>query len=305
MQIAYVGSRGTHLRVSPQLDPIPAQYLSASPFYNSAVNTMLTASVANPFYPLLPSTSLSGSTVATGQLLRPYPQFTSIGGISNVGFSWYHSLQAILQKRFSRNYFVTVAYTWSKYMEAIAYLNATDPIPSRVISSQDRPQRLVASFTYMIPAARAGRGFAGALTKGWQVQAIWQGQSGAPLNFGNVLYLGGQVALPSGQRSAAHWFNTQVFDRVAADQLVYNIRRFPLRISDVRSMRLNLLDTGVIRNVPLGERLRLTFRADAFNALNHTEFSAPNTTPTSTDFGAITSTSHLPRVIEFSMRMQF
>ena len=49
-----------------------------------------------------------------------------------------------MQKRFSRNYFVTAAYTWSKYMEAIAFLNATDPIPSRVISSQDRPQRLVA-----------------------------------------------------------------------------------------------------------------------------------------------------------------
>ncbi len=129
LQIAYVGSRGTHLRVSPQLDPIPAQYLSASPFYNSAVNTMLTASVANPFYPLLPSTSLSGSTVATGQLLRPYPQFTSIGGISNGGFSWYHSLQAILQKRFSRNYFVTAAYTWSKYMEAITYPERHGPHP--------------------------------------------------------------------------------------------------------------------------------------------------------------------------------
>ena len=304
-QVAYVGSRGTHLRVSPQLDPIPAWYLSASPFYNAAVNTMLTAAVANPFYPLLPGTSLSGSTVATSQLLRPVPQFTSIGGMSNVGFSWYHSLQAMLQKRFSRNYFVTVAYTWSKYMEGVTYLNATDTIPSRVISSQDRPQRLVASFTYAIPGARHGRGFAGALTGGWQIQAIWQQQSGAPLNFGDVLYLGGRIPLPNGQRSVSHWFNTSVFDRGTATQLVYNIRRFPLRISDARTMGLSLLDTGVTRNVALHERLRLVFRADAFNALNHTEFSAPNTTPTSTDFGAITSTSHLPRVIEFSARMQF
>jgi hypothetical protein len=211
----------------------------------------------------------------------------------------------MLQKRFSRNYFVTVAYTWSKYMEGVTYLNATDTIPSRVISSQDRPQRLVASFTYAIPGARHGRGFAGALTGGWQIQAIWQQQSGAPLNFGDVLYLGGRIPLPNGQRSVSHWFNTSVFDRGTATQLVYNIRRFPLRISDARTMGLSLLDTGVTRNVAPHERLRLVFRADAFNALNHTEFSAPNTTPTSTDFGAITSTSHLPRVIEFSARMQF
>jgi hypothetical protein len=304
-QVAYVGSRGTRLRVSPQLDPIPARYLSTSPFYNSAVYNALTTAVANPFYPLLPGTSLSGSTVATSQLLRPYPQFTGIGGISNGGFSWYHSLQAVLQKRFSGSYFVTVAYTWSKYMEAIAFLNATDPVPYRVISSQDRPQRLAASFTYMIPAARHGRGFPGALTRGWQVQAIWQDQSGAPLNFGDVLYLGGTIALPAGQRTIAHWFNTSVFDRGTATQLVDNIRTFPLRISNARSMGLDQLDLGAIRTVPLGERLRMSFRADAFNALNHTEFSAPNTSPTSTDFGTITSTARLPRVIEFSARLQF
>jgi len=304
-QVAYVGSRGTHLRVSPQLDPIPAWYLSTSPFYNAAVNTMLNTAVANPFYPLLPGTSLSGSTVATSQLLRPYPQFTGIGGISNDGFSWYHSLQAVFQKRFSRNYFVTAAYTWSKYMEAIAYLNATDTVPSRVISSQDRPQRLAASSTYAIPAAHGGRGFAGALTRGWQIQAIWQWQSGPPLAFGDVLYLGGRIALPDGQRTVSHWFNTAVFDRGAATQLVNNIRTFPLRIADARSMGLDLLDTGVTRYVQLHERLRLVFRADAFNALNHTEFSAPNTTPTSTSFGAISATSHLPRIVEFSVRAEF
>ena len=305
LQIAYVGSRGTHLRINPQLDPIPARYWSTSPFYNAAVNTMLNTAVANPFYPLLPATSLSGSTVATSQLLRPYPQFTGIGGMSNQGFSWYHSLQVMLQKRFTRSYFVTVAYTWSRYMEAVTFLNAVDPVPYRVISSQDRPQRLAASFTYTIPAARHGRGLAGALTRSWQAQAIWQDQSGAPLNFGNVLYLGGQIALPAGQRSIARWFNTAVFDRGAATQLVNNIRTFPLRISNARSMGLDLLDVGVIRTIPLGERLRLGLRADAFNALNHTEFAAPNMSPTSTDFGVITSTSHQPRVIEFSARLQF
>jgi hypothetical protein len=293
--------------VARQLDPIPAQYLSTSPFRNNAVNTMLTTSVANPFYPLLPGTSLSGSTVAVAQLLRPYPQFTGIGSVTNDGFSWYHSLQVSLQKRFNRSYYVTVAYTWSKFMEAITYLNDTDPVPSRVISSQDRPQRLVTSFTYATPTARSG--FLGALTNGWQISGIAQQQSGAPLSFpvstGDVLYLGGQIGLPSGQRSVSHWFNTSVFERSSALQLVYNIRTFPLRLANVRTMDMNMFDLGLARIIRLNERLRLTFRADAFNALNRTQFSMPNTTPTSTDFGVITSTSQLPRVIEFSARLQF
>jgi len=49
----------------------------------------------------------------------------------------------------------------------------------------------------------------------------------------------------------------------------------------------------------------LQIRADAFNALNRTHFAAPNTSPTSSDFGAITSTSQLPRIVEFSLRLQF
>jgi hypothetical protein len=307
LQIAYVGSRGTHLRVSRQLDPIPARYLSTSPFRDSTVYSTLTTNVSNPFYPLLPNTSLSGSTVALAQLLRPYPQFTGISSTTNDGFSWYHSLQVGLQKRFTKSYFVTVAYTWSRYMEAITYLNDPDPVPSRVISSQDRPQRLVTSFTYMLPASR--RGFAGALANGWQISGVAQQQSGAPLSFplstGDVLYLGGRIALPSSQRSAAHWFNTSVFNQNSASQLVYNIRTFPLRLADARTMSLNMLDLGIARNVTLNERLRLTFRGDAFNSLNRTQFGMPNTTPTSTDFGVITSTSQLPRVVEFSTRLQF
>jgi hypothetical protein len=70
-------------------------------------------------------------------------------------------------------------------------------------------------------------------------------------------------------------------------------------------MDMNMLDLGATRNIKLNERLRLTFRGDAFNSLNRTQFSMPNTTPTSTDFGSITSTSQLPRVVEFSTRLQF
>ena len=303
LEIGYVGNRGTHLRVARQLDPIPAQYLSTLGTRDNTRYALLTSNVTNPFYPLLPNTSLSGSTVQLSQLVRPYPQFTGIATTTNDGFSWYHSLQTSLRKRFARNYLLTAAYTWSKYMEAASYLNDTDPLPTHVISSQDRPHRLVASFVYELPFGKRNR-----WTGGWQAQGIYQWQSGAPLSFGDVLYYGGDIhsiALPAAERTAAHWFNTAGFERDPALQLAYNIRTFPLRFSGIRSMGMDMLDLGATRSLRLTEHFTLQIRADAFNVLNHTHFGAPNTSPTSSDFGAVTSTSQLPRIVEFSLRVQF
>ena len=70
-------------------------------------------------------------------------------------------------------------------------------------------------------------------------------------------------------------------------------------------MGLNLLDLGMSRKLRAGERATVELRADAFNVLNHTRFAAPNTSPTSTDFGAVTATSQLPRNLEFTLRLQF
>jgi hypothetical protein len=315
LEVGYVGSRGTHLRMQRQLDPVPLTWLSTSPVRDNARNTLLTTNLTNPFYPLLPSTSLSSSTVQLQQLLRPYPQFTGVTTSTNEGFSWYHGLQALLQRRFAGNYFVLVAYTWSKFMEATTRMNEADPVPAHAISSSDRSHRIVASSVYEFPFGRGKRwaaswkgGLRGALASGWQVQGIYQRQSGAPLSFGNVIYYGGNlhdIALPAGRRTAEHWFNTANFERVAANQLVNNVRVFPLRFAGIRSMGLNLLDLGMSKSLRVAERISLQLRADAFNCLNHTHFAAPNTTPTSTDFGTVAATSQLPRHIEFSVRMRF
>src|SRR5581483_1202345 len=133
--------------------------------------------------------------------------------------------------------------------------------------TQDRPHRLVAGFTLSVPSGRLRHGLTGALGRGWQLSGIVQEQSGAPINFGNVLYLGAPVALPPDQRGLTHWFNTAAFDRVSANQLVYNVRTFPLRFSNVRSMALNQVDLGITRNFSLTERWRMALRADAYNAL--------------------------------------
>ena len=47
----------------------------------------------------------------------------------NVGYSWYHSLQVRVEKRFSHGLNATLSYTWSKTMEALC---ATSTAPIRL-----------------------------------------------------------------------------------------------------------------------------------------------------------------------------
>src|SRR5262249_2025718 len=167
----YVGNRGTRMRVERDLNPIPAQYLSTSPFRDQAVIDFLAQQVPNPMAGLLPKTSLNNPTVARSQLLRPFPQYNGNPALrtndntrhpaprtnENTGYAWYHSMQLRVEKRFSQGLSAQMSYTWSKTMEALGYLNPTDTRLEEVISSQDRTHRLAVIWLYELPFGRGKR----------------------------------------------------------------------------------------------------------------------------------------------------
>jgi hypothetical protein len=65
------------------------------------------------------------------------------------------------------------------------------------------------------------------------------------------------------------------------------------------------VDLAIAKTTPLyKERVKLEFRAEAFNLLNHAEFSSPSTSITSTLFGQITTTAD-PRIIQLAARITF
>jgi hypothetical protein len=280
----------------------------------TAIN-LLTAQVPNPFYPLLPRTNLSATTVAVSQLLRPDPQFSGMTAAMNSGFSWYHALQTRVEKRLSSGLFVQYSFTWSKFMQAIAYLNPTDPIPEKVISDLDRPFRSVVSWIYELPFGK-GKAFnvssnraVERMISGWQVQGIYTNQSGQALGFGNALLLPGEtmadVVLPPSQRSVGQWFNVNAFNRVSSQQLSSNIVMLSSAFSGVRAPGVNNWDMSAIKNTRIRERVQLQFTADFINALNHPQFTAPITTPTSTAFGQLTGSYNWQRIIEFGLKIMF
>lgn len=133
-------------------------------------------------------------------------------------------------------------------------------------------------------------------------------QSGAPLGFGNALFLGDikDIPLASGRRDIDRWFNTEAaFNRNSAQQLASNIRTFPLRFSGVRSDARHRWGLSAIKNIPVCEKVKLQFRAECFNALNRSIFNNPNTSPTHSSFGRITGTAAQARTIQFALKLEF
>ncbi|MGE5568387.1 MAG: TonB-dependent receptor domain-containing protein [Rhodospirillales bacterium] len=310
---SYVGSRGTRIGTSRDLNALPNEYLSTSPFRDDAHINYLTDNLPNPFYPLLPGTNLSGTLVSRQQLLRPYPQFGSISVGTNEGYTWYHGLQLSIQRRFANGFTGQSSYTWSKFMAATTFLNAADPRPVEQLSNVDYPHNFTFSGIYELPVGRGKRFFSGVsravdlFVGGWQVQGMFRYQTGPLVSFGNVIFLGnGPVALPKDQRTVQRWFNTDAgFERNSARQLEYNLRTLPPFFSGVRTDDLNTWDLSGLKRFAVTERVSAEFRAEFQNAFNQVWLGAVNTNPTASNFGQVNTENSVPRLVRLGLRFQF
>jgi hypothetical protein len=312
IEATYVGAHGMNLPVVRQLNAVPEQYFSTSPVRDNARNNRLSTQVPNPFLGLVPS-GLTGTNVSLSQLLRPYPQFTSIQATETNGQSDYNALQARVERRMANGFTVQVAYSWSRAMTETGYLNDFDTELERVISQWDREHTFVSSGLVELPFGRNrryGRSW-GAVTNtllgGWQLSYIFKAQSGAPLGFGNFLFAEGMGVndIMADEPSVNQWFNVDAFNRVTDQQLVSNVRTQPSRFEEVRGPGYAVLDLALLKNLSLGGTRQLQFRVEAYNATNRVNLGGPNTGTTSTALGTITSQNGLPRQLQLAAKVSF
>jgi len=311
IDITYLGNRGTRLAANRQYDPIPNSALSKSLVRDQTTINFLNATFPNPFSPL-PGSNIAGTTVARSQLLRPYPEFTSITGDEPQGYSWYQSLQVVGQRRFRQGYTFQGNYTFSKMMEATGYLNGSDGMPEKVISDLDRTHRLSLSGIYELPFGK-GRQYLATVhpavrqvVGGWQLQLTAQLNGGAPLAFGNVQLVSDITTVPLGSaQTLDRWFNTAAFNRDSTQQLASNLRIVSSRFAGVRAPGVQIWDISAVKNVSIREKWRVQFRAELLNALNHSNLNPPNVDPTSTLFGTITSTPGYPRFLHLGLKITY
>jgi hypothetical protein len=315
MSVGYLGSRGSDLEVSRSFKPLANQYLSTSPVRDQTTINYLSASLPNPFagIPQFAGTGLSGSVISRPSLIAPYPQFTGISYYTYDGKSWYDALNAKVEKRFTRGYLVALTYTWSKFLAANTLLNAGDAAAAKFLSPQDYPHHVALTGIYQLPIGR-GRPLLSGMSKvpqailgDWDLSYVYTYQSGPPIAFGNVLLTGSakDIPLSSSQRSAAQWFNVNMFNRVASQQLANNVITLSPTFAGIRGAAYNSSDMSLIKHVRIHESVRMEFRVDALNVLNQVSFGLPNVTPTSTAFGAVTTQKNVPRRLQATLRLQF
>jgi hypothetical protein len=322
LEVAFIGNRANHLPIETQLDYIPAQYLSTSPFRNATViSNLTTVTIPNPFLGLSGFNGLTGKTVAQDQVLIPFPQYTvpappsspTSGGIdlqeNPAGSSNYQSLNVRVQKRLSHNLTLLNNFVWSRLSDRLLYLNDSDPRPEYRISSDSRPLREILAMTYGLPIGR-GRALnlqnriVDGIAGGWSLSGILTLQSGPVLGWGNDIYFGGPLNYNSHQPNGST-FNTTPFDTVTADQLADNIRTFDTQFNNLRRDPTEELDLNMIKNFRVTEKgAHFQIRIEAFNATNRVTFAAPNTTPTAgaTTFGYIGAQANTPRRIQTTLK---
>jgi hypothetical protein len=337
VDLAYVGNAGYDGVVNTNIfNTVPRQYLSTSAFRDQSMintNNFLTQTVASPFRNLVPGTGINNATVQRQQLLRPFPHFGTITTIRNDASSRFHSGQLRVEKRFSRGYSLLAAYNWSKFLEQGAFRNESDTEFERRFSDADIPHRLVVSGIWELPFGRGrkiGRDWHPALNViagGWQVQGIWNWQSGRTnLTLGNVYYNGDITKLKTSIKgsnidgtvfdiSGFYFTDAAVQTNGVIDpnkqrndpriQLVNNIRTLPSRWAGFRGQGLNLWDLSVSKNLSFTERFRLQLRGEFINAFNTPVFNNPNLDPRNANFGKVTSQANLARNVQIGLKLIF
>lgn len=352
VEVSYNGAR-SRVPIDQPVNILPQQYWATGMVRNQALDDELNRNVPNPFY----FANLSGlqasdpfaynylttqnffrnTVIRKNQLLRPYPHLSGLTGLrqgvsfaDSQGTNRYHDFQALFERRFARGLQTSVMYTRAANREADFYANEFDAAPTERPSDQVRPHRFVWSAIWELPFGAgkpyAKRGVAGALAGGWQLSWIYQYQSGAPANWGNVFFYGDMNNLEAlFDQKAAHqadihtWFNPNIVNRsgtppqgfqgfegrAAAQPGTYHVRVFPTRLDFLRVDGIRNWDVKVLRRFRITEGLRLTFSADLLNATNHTNFGAPQTNPANTNFGKVTSQVGQNRFIQINGRLDF
>jgi hypothetical protein len=320
--IGYVVNRSRNLAVSVPANNVPlAAYLALGQprFTNGQLQAQpfrLNDLVTNPFFglPGFEGTALGTSrTVAVSSLLSPFPQFAAFNRTNvSAGTATYRALEAKLEKRFSEHLSLLAAYTWSKELENLIYLNPIAYEVAHSLDPNDTPHHFSLAAVYNLPVGR-GRPFlsrmnrvANGLIGGWQLSGNYNLQSGAPVSFStNLTWNGKDPSIPRTSRTLNRWFDTSDFGIIAKAD-TYALRTTPLTFAHIRASRQNVLDAAIYKTFYPAEWMRTEFRLESFNALNHARFGAPNTDPTSSAFGTVVQSQlNQPRILQVALKVHF
>ena len=272
---------------------------------------------------------------------RPVQGYGAITWFNPAGFSNYNALQVKVEKRFAHGLQFLNSFVWGKAIDnsgqSLDTNGGNDASPQDVrnlaaekgLSNYDQKLTNVTSVVYQLPVGR-GKQFGSRLHPavdaaigGWELSVINNALTATPINLrawaGSIPAAFQTVGNLSGFRGG-ETFRPNVLGPVLAvnpqdiTNTYFNIANVVLPTdpsqpfgnagrNSVRGLPVNQMDLGVHKNFALPrEDMRLQFRAEFFNVMNHTNFSAPNTDRNSAAFGTIRGTQP-PRQVQFALKL--
>lgn len=330
--LSYVGSRGRKLYAIEELNP--------------AYGTVFL-----PYPASIPAAQQFGATNDAANINARRINTDYGLGISQqvaAGNSWYNSMQANVQRRFSNLFggglLFQASYTFSKSMTDTGgtdtnrgTLDRFDRSFGRALSSDDVPHRFVGSFVYDLPFFKKSGDFLHTVLGGWSIGGIATFESGRPFSVGNIDNTtgtgGGIISLSDlgapyqnldPRNNDEREFNPDAFVNAvcpattSAAAFALCNRRGSSGVNQFRANNgVNNLDLILSKKTKLwSESSSLELRFEAFNALNHTQFTTLNTNlnnivrtggvinPLLTAFGKFTAAREA-RIIQLGARFSF
>jgi len=294
VDFGYVGSHGNHLAFTKDVNQVPENKLAP----NDAA-------------------------------FRPYP-FQSLNGYTTEGISNYHALQAEITQRLTSGLMFNFNYTWSHMLSnqdssgwgtlqgATPYQRAYSAMANYGSSNFDIRHMFKGHAAYDLPFGQ-GRKFANTskfldeTIGGWTLFGDIVVQTGSPftpsmlvnnsyaLSSNNLWYpnVAGDPTAVTGGQTIDHWFNVNAF-AAPTPGTFGNMGR-----NIVYGPPLSAVNMSLIKTFSFTERIKLEFRADATNVLNHPSFALPDTKIGTGHIGLITGTSVGPRLFELIAKLRF
>jgi len=312
LTLALVGTQG-HKLIS-QYDANPG---------NAALCAQLNAEGATPTcgpYGEQQTYTLPNGKQVFGTRTTLGPAFGADNSITaNIANSNYISFQTSVERK-ARDITILAAYTYSKAIDNASgfgdWVNFTNYRLSRSLSSFDVRSNFVASYNWEIPFDRWVSGAPRRLTKGWQFNGITRLASGFPVQItqgaGDNSLTGspntdtpnivGPLQFLDPHKTQANglnmYFSPDAFASESLGSFGTASRRF------FSGPGIANWDLGLMKITQIRESMSVIFRAEFFNAFNHTQFSNPSGSFSSGIFGAVTNT-RAPRIGQMSIKFVF
>lgn len=260
---------------------------------------------------------------------RVLPAFALVRPTFSAARSWYDSFQGSLRMLPTHGLNFLASYTLGHAVDHVSGLNiggeARPVLPvvqgdqaslDRALSYEkgdalfDVRHRFVLSFGYALPTFEGKAPLLKHVAGGWQVNGIFQAQTGTPLTVVettlDIRYMTSRPDMTcdanDGPKTTAQYFNTSCFSRLSLAQT--GERPGNAGRNTVRGPGFNRTDLSLFKNIQITKAQRLQLRLEAFNIWNQERFGQPGNQIGTPNFGVIT-TSDDGRIVQLGLRYTF